>query len=70
MKDFFGIPVEIGDTILFIIDNTFNTGKIVEIKNDKFATVSITGKNHKTFINDGNFIIVNDIINNNPQYFI
>lgn len=74
MKDVFGIPTKIGDTILYVYDSKFLTGKIIQygVVPDQVTYGDITAKSGelKTYIRNGNFIRINDIIEKNPQYFI
>jgi len=75
MTDFFDIPAKIGDKILFIIQDEFCTGTVLKrpknkgLSNREGIYVNIDGS-HNTFIKNKNFIIINDIIKNHPQYFI
>ena len=74
MKDVFGIPTKVGDTILYIYDSKFLTGKIIEYGSVPeyvtYGDITVESGELQTFIRNGNFIRINDIIENNPQYFI
>lgn len=71
MNDVFGIPTKIGDTVLYIFDNKFIIGKIIGLEEDEiYGDISVESNGIKNKIRDRNFIRINDIIDNNPQYFI
>lgn len=64
LKDILGIPVYVGDTILGISGINRTVEVISYINHDSVST-----ENGGTFF-VGNFIKIDDIINNNKEYFV
>jgi len=73
VTDFFDIPAKIGDKILFVNQDEFCTGaileKILHFDNIK-VLVNIDNEKKSVLVHNKNFIIINDIIKNHPQYFM
>jgi hypothetical protein len=64
MEDIIGRKPKIGDFIVFQRAYEIKLDKIIEIRNNHIRTLK------KCSVNNENFLIINEVVDKNPQYFI